>query len=333
MGHSPELIMNNIYLSSSHDPRINLAAEELMTRNAKPGEVTLFLWQNQNTVVIGRNQNPYKECDLSAIERDNVTLIRRLSGGGAVFHDLGNLNFSFCAHDKDYSLEKNLQVILEGLQNYGLPAVFSGRNDILLDDKKFSGNAFSRIGSNACHHGTIMVDVDMTKLANYLNVPPLKMEAKGIRSVKSRVTNLIDYAPDLTIERLIDTLMQSFQAVFGEARAPVTIDETFLAGEPSAKKYQTWTWNVGESPAYEVHFEKKFDWGLTDWHLDVVDGKIKRAKFYSDALLDADFQALEQALVGTEYRKPAIKLVLCSVTHDIVRTDLLKWVDELEIGG
>lgn len=325
--------MNKIYLSTSHDPRINLAAEEIMTRSAKPGEVTMFLWQNQNTVVIGRNQNPYKECDLPAIERDNVTLIRRLSGGGAVFHDLGNLNFSFCAHDKDYSLDQNLKVILEGLRNYGLPAYFSGRNDILLDEKKFSGNAFSRIGSNNCHHGTIMVDVDMTKLANYLNVPPLKMEAKGIRSVKSRVTNLIDYAPELTIEKLINSLIESFESVFGPTEEPVWIDETFLEGHPSAAKYQTWEWNVGESPAYEVHFEKKFDWGLTDWHLDVEDGLIKRVKFFSDALVEADFKTIEQSLIGKPYRKSAIQQALQQVEHEQVRDDLLTWSDEIEIGG
>lgn len=304
-----------------------------MTRQAKPAEVTLFLWQNQNTVVIGRNQNPYKECDLAAIERDEVTLIRRLSGGGAVFHDLGNLNFSFCAHDRDYSLEKDLRVILEALQSYGLPAVFSGRNDILLDEKKFSGNAFSRLGSNNCHHGTIMVDVDMTKLANYLNVPPLKMEAKGIRSVKSRVTNLKDYAPELTIDKLIDRLMESFEAVFGPSDAPVILDESFLEGQPSAAKYQTWEWNIGESPAYQVHFEKKFDWGLTDWHMDVEDGKIKRVKFYSDALVEADFRALEEALIGLPYRKSAITGVLHQVGQDQVLADLLAWTGDMEIGG
>lgn len=325
--------MHNIYLSASHDPRINLAAEEIMTRQAKPGEVSFFLWQNQNTVVIGRNQNPYKECDLSAIERDDVTLIRRLSGGGAVFHDLGNLNFSFCAHDKDYSLEKNLRVILEAMQAFGLPAVFSGRNDILLDGKKFSGNAFSRIGANNCHHGTIMLNVDMTKLANYLNVPPLKMQAKGIQSVRSRVTNLIDYAPEMTIESLIDKLVTSFREVFGPSGEPVMIDQAFLSGHETADKYQTWQWNVGESPDYQVHFEKKFDWGLTDWHIDIHKGNIERVKFFSDALVETDFRALESSLAGIAYRKPAIRERLMAVEPAEVREDLLAWLDELEIGG
>ncbi|HHT20645.1 MAG TPA: lipoate--protein ligase [Tissierellia bacterium] len=325
--------MHKIYIAESHDPRINLAAEEIMTREAKMGEVTFFLWQNQNTVVIGRNQNPYKECDLGAIERDDVTLIRRLSGGGAVFHDLGNLNFSFCAHDKDYSLEKNLKVIIGAIQKFGLPAEFSGRNDILLDGKKFSGNAFSRIRANNCHHGTIMVDVDMTKLSNYLNVPPLKMQAKGIQSVRSRVTNLIDYAPDMTIEQLIDKLIEAFQEVFGPSHEPIVIDEAFLQGHESADKYQTWQWNVGTSPAYEVHFEKKFDWGLTDWHIDINQGKIARVKFFSDALVETDFRQLETDLIGTEYRKPAIRSVFSQVEPIQVRDDLLAWLDELEIGG
>lgn len=304
-----------------------------MTREAKPGEISFFLWQNQHTVVIGRNQNPYKECDLAAIERDGVTLIRRLSGGGAVFHDLGNLNFSFCAHDKDYSLEKNLQVIIGALQAFGLPAVFSGRNDILLDEKKFSGNAFSRIKANNCHHGTIMLDVDMTMLANYLKVPPLKMQSKGIQSVRSRVTNLIDYAPDMTIETLTAQLIKSFEEVFGPAAEPVIIDETFLEGHESAEKYQTWQWNIGESPAYEVHFERKFDWGLTDWHLDVNRGRIERVKFFSDALVETDFRALEEQLVGVEYRKGAIEEVLKAVEPEMVRNDLIAWLDEWEIGG
>lgn len=323
--------MNKIYLSESFDPRFNLACEEVMTREVQKGSVLFFLWQNENTVVIGRNQNPYKECHLTNIEKDGVTLIRRASGGGAVYHDLGNLNFSFVAHDEDYVLEKNLQVILDAVRAYGLQANYSGRNDILLDDKKFSGNAFSRFGSGQCHHGTILVDVDMAKMADYLQVPQLKMEAKGIRSVRSRVTNLKPYAEHMTIENLKHTLMLSFEQVFGKAEEPVVVDGSFIAGKPYTDKYFTWEWSVGDSPNYSVHFEKKFEWGLTDLHVDVSEGRVKRAKIYTDALALEDFQKLEGHIIGTPYRKRDLKKSFEHILNEHIRSDFIDWVSELTI--
>lgn len=286
---------NTVYISPFHDPALNLAAEEWMCDRVEKDEVIFYLWQNQNTVVIGRNQNPYKECDLQAIERDGNTLIRRRSGGGAVFHDLGNLNFTFVA-DERYDLEKNLKVILDALKEFGLEAEFSGRNDILLDGKKFSGNAFSSKGTKKCHHGTLLYNVDMSKLSNYLKVPKLKMEAKGIKSVVSRVINLIDRAPEMTIENLIEALIRAFEANFGAIDEKREIKKEDFEDLPTSIKYKEWAWNVGHSPVFNLHLEERFDWGILDIYLDVKNGHIEKANVYSDTILEDDFSEFVKAL-------------------------------------
>ena len=175
------------------DPYVNLAAEEYLTMNAEEGVMTLFLWQNAHTVVIGKNQNPWRECNVEAIKRDNIYLARRMSGGGAVYHDLGNLNFTFIAKDGLFDIERQTDVILLACRLLGINAVKNGRNDLTVADKKFSGHAyFSSHGYNY-HHGTIMMDVKGDDLSKYLNVSAAKLKSKGVASVRSRVTNLIEH--------------------------------------------------------------------------------------------------------------------------------------------
>ncbi len=177
-------------LGSGVDPYANLALEEYLLTHIPDETVIPYLWQNQNTVVIGKNQNAWKECRFTDLEADQGHLARRLSGGGAVFHDLGNLNFTFLAHKEDYSVPKQLDVILEAVRSLGISAEKTGRNDVTADGRKFSGNAFYSNGVTEYHHGTLMVDVDKEKLSRYLNVSPKKLQSKGVDSVRSRVVNL-----------------------------------------------------------------------------------------------------------------------------------------------
>ena len=188
-----------IYETTSVNPHRNLAMEKYLMDNTEPGMCILYLWQNQNTVVIGRNQNAWLECRTSLLEEEGGKLARRLSGGGAVFHDLGNLNFTFLMCKEDYDLDKQLSVIQKACSYAGIAVEKSGRNDLLAEGRKFSGNAFYQNRTHAYHHGTLMVNVDRDKLGRYLSPPKAKLEAKGIASVRSRVVNLTELAPSLTI--------------------------------------------------------------------------------------------------------------------------------------
>ena len=166
------------------DPYINLATEEYLTFNAKEQEIILFLWQNAHTVVIGRNQNPWKECRVEAIKKDDCRLARRISGGGAVYHDLGNLNFTFIAREGLYDIAKQTDVILKACRLLGIDAEKNGRNDLTIDGMKFSGHAYFQSGSYCYHHGTIMMDVRTEDMAKYLNVSKAKLKSKGVDSVQ-----------------------------------------------------------------------------------------------------------------------------------------------------
>ena len=204
-----------LYEGLSVDPHYNLAVEQHLLETVREGQCILYLWQNRNTVVIGRNQNPWKECRTTLLNEEGGHLARRLSGGGAVFHDLGNLNFTFLVPQEDYDLDRQLTVIQKAVRSLGIPAEKSGRNDILSEGRKFSGNAFYKHNGKAYHHGTLLLDVDMDRLSRYLNPSKAKLRSKGVDSVRSRVVNLKEIRPDLTLEMLKEALYRSFGEVYG----------------------------------------------------------------------------------------------------------------------
>jgi lipoate-protein ligase A len=315
------------FLSSGHDPRVNLALEEMLTRQCEKEEYILYLWQNDNTIVIGRNQNPHRECDLKKIEEDGVVLVRRQSGGGAVFHDLGNLNYTFIAHEKNYSQQMNFQIILDALKPFGLEGNFSGRNDLLIGERKFSGNAYSIYKNIRVHHGTLLLDVDLSRMADYLTVHPLKMKAKGVTSVKSRVVNLYELAPDMKLEELIASIIASFENTLGRGAKAEILEESSLEEFDYADKYFSWQWNIGETPNFSLELEQRFDWGLISLFLDLNKGKIKRAKIFTDALVNEDFPGLALALEGMEFKKEVLENILSNKLNDknIIR-DLVEWL-------
>ena len=202
--------------SRSFDPYENLALEEALLNRVGEGELILYLWQNERTVVIGKNQNPWKECRTALLAEEGGHLARRLSGGGAVFHDLGNLNFTFLMPAQDYDLPRQLTVIQRACRSLGIPAERSGRNDLLADGRKFSGNAFYKHNGKAYHHGTLMVDVDLDRVQRYLSPSKAKLAAKGVESVRSRVVNLREFVPTLTVEQLADALIAALAEVYSE---------------------------------------------------------------------------------------------------------------------
>ncbi len=315
-------------ITTETDPYKNLAMEEYLLRNVKVDECILYLWQNEKTVVIGKNQNPWKECRIAELEADGGKLVRRLSGGGAVFHDLGNLNFTFLAAKENYSVERQLEVILEAVRLRDIPAEKTGRNDISVDGRKFSGNAFFSDGQHCYHHGTILVNVDMTMLSHYLNVSRDKLVSKGVDSVRSRVTNLTEYDNTLTIEIMKKELIEAFRKVYGLE------PEQLVAGQMDLQelsrleqKFSSWEWLYGKKMEFNYSIAKRFSWGDIDIKLDIHSGIIKECMVYSDSLETQLFETLPKLLKDCTFSSIAIEKVLrtmsTSVETEIMMVDII----------
>jgi len=274
-----------LYEGSSHDPYYNLAVEQYLMETVEEGQCILYLWQNQNTVVIGRNQNPWKECRTTLLNEEGGKLARRLSGGGAVFHDLGNLNFTFLMPQSEYNLDRQLDVIQNAVRKLGIPAERSGRNDILADGRKFSGNAFYKNGVQAYHHGTLIVDVDTQKMGRYLNPSKAKLQSKGVDSVRSRVVNLKELNPDITIEALKKALADVFAGVYG-CKVSYIEDNQMDCAYISAltQRNKSWEWNYGHKLPFTMECEDYFPWGTVQVQLQISSGFILDASIFSDSM-------------------------------------------------
>lgn len=301
------------FISTDTDPDKNLSVEEYLLETVQPGQMILYLWQNERTVVIGKNQNAWKECRFQELESDGGHLARRLSGGGAVFHDLGNLNFTFLVPTEDYDLDKQMSVILKAVQSLGIPAEKTGRNDVTCNGKKFSGNAFCQKGTNSYHHGTLMLKVDTQKVERYLNVSEKKLRSKGVNSVSSRVCNLCDFKPDLTKELMQQKLLDALSDVYGLAPSPILPDQ--LDAERIAslqERYSSWEWKFGRKLAFTWDVNERFDWGEVQLLLQIDEGTIQDAVLYSDAL-DAPFiEAISEHLKGCRFDPDTVLQTLSS---------------------
>ena len=274
-----------IYNAQGTDPHENLAAEKVLMDQLQPGEAMLYLWQNLNTVVIGKNQNAWLECRTSLLEEEGGKLARRLSGGGAVYHDLGNLNFTFLMCKEDYDLDKQVTVIQQACALAGIRAEKSGRNDLLADSRKFSGNAFYQDKVHAYHHGTLMVDVDKEKLGRYLSPPKSKLLAKGVASVRSRVVNLKELCPDLTIEGMRKNMAAAFQQVYGLPAEKFLLTAAMQEEIRRLKEvYGSWDYLYGAPLSFTFSCEEKFDWGYIGLQLEAKNGIIQEVGINTDAM-------------------------------------------------
>ena len=287
-------------VARSTDPYRNLAIEKQLLDTLPEETAILYLWQNAHTIVCGRNQNPWYECKVKEFLGDGGKIAKRLSGGGAVYHDMGNLNFTFLVPRADFNIPRQLSVIQAAVANYRLQAMFTGRNDLQIGDRKFSGNAFYASGQNAYHHGTILVDVDTSVMARYLTADQKKLQNRGVRSVPSRVINLKALAPDITIDSLEETLFRSFAKIYGYK--PTILDEKMM-DQPTINKltelYAGASWIYPKEMPYTFSVEERFPWGGIAVHLLVEDGMIRDAKFFTDAMEAGLFAVLEQSLVGS----------------------------------
>ncbi len=272
-----------IYITKTTDPYINLANENRILSDAAENDTILFLWQNANTVVIGKNQNAWKECRTQLMKDDGIHLSRRPTGGGAVFHDLGNINFSFIMGNGVYNVEKQVATVISALRGLGVEAEFSGRNDIVIRGKKISGNAFMVEKNASLHHGTLLLCSDLGKLAQYLEVSKEKIISKGIDSVASRVCNIGDVHEGITRDMLFEAMSNAFIEEYGECQI-CDIAGLLPGAEDMHKKLSSWEWIYGHSPKFDIILEKRFDWGGLELCLMLENGMIKNIKVYSDAM-------------------------------------------------
>lgn len=286
--------------SPSHDPWWNLALEEFLLKKAEH-DVILYLWQNAHTVVIGKNQNPWKECRTTLLEQEGGRLARRLSGGGAVYHDLGNLNFTILLPREQFDLPKQMEVIRVAAELAGVEATVSGRNDVLAGGRKFSGNAFYKGQKAAYHHGTLLIHADMERLGRYLSPDRKKLRSKGVDSVPSRVVNLGSRVPGLTVEAMKQAMTQAFAMQYG-ATEPLVLTEAELEEvRLLAQRNGSWQWNYGQKLPFDTTWEERFPWGGIEIHLQVEQGRVAAAKVYTDAMDPGWAPRLEQRLTGSRF--------------------------------
>lgn len=303
-----------LLLSESNDPWFNLAVEECIYRQMPATQKVLFLWRNAETVVIGRAQNPWKECNTRRMAQDGIKLARRSSGGGAVFHDLGNCCFTFMAGKPEYDKSVSTGIILRALEALGIQADASGRNDIVVNRKgeirKISGSAYHETPDRGFHHGTFLMDADLSRLADYLNPDIKKLQTKGITSVRSRVANLTELVPDISYGAICDAVTEAFFDYYQARCQPEYISPDALPDLPGfAEQFarqSSWEWNFGRTPGFTHLLDTRFTWGGVEIHFDVERGVISRCQIFSDSLNPTPLEALASRLQGVEYRPEAL---------------------------
>ncbi len=314
-----------VLFSDTHNPWFNLATEDWIFRDMDPETAVLYLWRNQETVVIGRFQNPWIECNTKRMEEDNVILSRRQSGGGAVFHDLGNTNFTFMNGKAQYDKQVNNKIITNAIKKFDINAYASGRNDILVDlpdgPRKISGSAFKEAKDRSFHHGTLLINANLGKLANYLNPDEKKLVSKGVKSVRSRVANLTEFNPKLTHEDLCQNIVQEFFDHYQQECKIEHLDDAWLKTiKPLNDYYQNlkdWKWRFGETPKFNHHLSARFGWGGMDIHLDVHKGVILGATIFSDSLHPEMIELLSSAFKGIDYTAKDVSLMIDGVAKEL----------------
>ncbi len=300
------------------DPRINLAIEEYALKHLDIDETYLLFYINRPSIIIGRNQNTIEEINTDYVEKNDIIVVRRLSGGGAVYHDLGNLNFSFITKDDGdsfHNFRKFTEPVIRALNKLGVKAELQGRNDIVVDGRKVSGNAQFSTGGRMFSHGTLLLNTELENVAKALKVKKEKIESKGIKSVRSRVANISEFLPEpMTIEEFRSFLLKNIFE--GEEKIPeyvLTEKDWEKIDEISRNRYQKWEWNYGKSPKFNVQHSKRFPIGSIDVRLEVDKGIIQNCKIYGDFFGVGDVADIEKRLTGVRYDREAMAEALKDV--------------------
>lgn len=298
--------------TGSQNPFYNLAFEEYVLRNRRDGDY-LLLWQNDNTIVVGRNQNTMAEINRSFVDKNGIRVVRRMTGGGAVYHDLGNLNYSFITGAGDaarLTMERFTGPIVEALKSLGLRAEASGRNDILVEGKKVSGTAQCLAGGRILHHGTLLFDSNPEMIAHALNVDPLKFKSKSSKSVQSRVGNIRSFLRDDMDMPSFWEYLKKFLTSGDFRRDELSELELKTIADLKKMKYDTWEWNYGRSPKFDLMNRNHFDGGILEVGLHAEGGLISEIRFFGDFLALSPAEPLENALKGCPLREEDVASVM-----------------------
>jgi lipoate---protein ligase len=303
-----------------NDPQINLAIEEYILRYLDINESYLLFYVNGPSIIIGRNQNTIEEINTEYVEENHVKVVRRMSGGGAVYHDLGNLNYSFITKDEGNSLQDNFkkftEPVINALRKLGANADLMGRNDIEIDGRKVSGTAQYSTGGRMYTHGTLMLNSNLDNVAKALKPKKEKIESKGVKSVRARVGNISEFIKGaMDVSEFRQFILKSvFEEEGGEIKEYVLTDEDWeKINEISKNKYQTWEWNYGKSPKSNIQNSQRFPSGTIYIRLDVDKGVIQNVKIYGDFFGWGDIADIEAKLQGVRYEKAALDAALKEV--------------------
>lgn len=324
--YTQEEIRMLFLLSGTTNPYFNLATEEYLMRNKE--DDIFYLYRNDPSIIVGTNQNTLSEINYDYVKEQDLPVVRRLSGGGAVFHDLGNLNFCFISNATDNS-EKSFKAfttpILEALQLLGVDAKFSGRNDLTIEDKKFSGNAQHFYKNRILHHGTLLFSSNMADLSKALKPKNIKFEGKSVKSVRSRVTNISSHLKkDMEITEFVKHIMdyikekESTQSLY-----TLSPKEVNIINELVDTKYSNWDWTYGKSPDYSLYKAIRYEGGTVDYHFNVKDGFITDLKIFGDFFNKEPIKTIEKALKGVQHEEGKIKAILSAYSL----SDYLKGID------
>jgi len=307
-----------IYIKNEDNrPQFNLALEQYVFENLDQFDEIFLLWINEPSIIVGKNQNTIEEINLDYIKENGINVVRRLSGGGAVYHDYGNLNYTIISKSNEssaFNFETFSRPVIEVLGQLGINAEFTGRNDITIGGQKFCGNAQYMKKGRVLHHGAMLFDTDLTVLGDALKVSQDKIASKGVKSVRSRVTNIVDHLEEkITVEDFKELLLNHMFKGMEIQEYKLTEEDLENINKLMEERYNTWEWNFGESPKFNIEKSKRFPAGKIETKIDVKDGIIKSLKIYGDFFGGGEISTVEDMFKGVKYKEEDIKNVLDNI--------------------
>ncbi len=305
-------------ISDTNETAFNIASEEYAFKKLLDEDMIFMLWINKPSIIVGRHQNTIEEINRDYVKENGIEVVRRISGGGAVYHDYNNLNYTIISkesEDKAFDFKSFSVPVIKTLESLGVKAEFTGRNDLEIDGKKFCGNAQAYINGRIMHHGCLLFDVDLSVLAKALKVSKDKIESKGVKSVRARVTNIVNELPEkIDVIQFRDLLLEYMKKEYPEIHEYKFNEEDIKEIEKSRKeKFGNWDWNYGKSPEYNITRSHKFEKGKIEIYANVIESKIDNIKIYGDFFGIEDVSAVEDILKGIKYEREDVLKVLNSI--------------------